>query len=243
MPAPTLVAEYESTFTSVASGTARLTSVTVASGDYLVILGCTPEAANITLGTPTGGGLTYTLRQSNTTGSNCATYAWTAPSASVQTFNVSITSGSGGFGYWGYTVLRYSGSDGIGASSKTVGATGAPSLAVTTTGANSAVAGLTGDWNAVDGASRTWRTINSVTPTSGNGGERVYQRDSSAMTCYVASWSDVGAAGSKTTGLSAPSGQKYSMIAVEVLGSSAAAAASGPLRAWRRDPIGSLLQM
>jgi hypothetical protein len=92
-------------------------------------------------------------------------------------------------------------------------------LALTTTGANSAVINIVGDWNAVDGASRVWRTINSITPSSGAGTEGLYLLDTGLATIYSARWTDVGAAGSKTTGLSAPTGQKYSIIAIEVLGS------------------------
>lgn len=212
---PTFEAEYEVAPSTVAAG-ARTVSVTVSTGDVLVIYGVT-EADHITLGTPTGGGLTYTLQQSVVVTDYCGVYVWTAVSASSQTYTLSITM-AGGTAYWGYSALRFSGSDGVGASSKTNVLSGAPSLALTTGADNSAVVAAVGDWNASDGASRTWRTVNSITPTAGNNLERTYARDASRATFYGAYWNDAATAGSKTTGLSAPSGQKYSIIAVEVEG-------------------------
>jgi hypothetical protein len=210
---PTFVAEYEAVWNSNSSP--RTQSVTVAADDVLVVLAVS-EDASTTLATPSGGGLTYTLRQSVVVSSYTTAYVWTAQSATSQTFDVSITASGGG--QFGFNVLRFSGSDGIGGSSKTNVASGAPSLAITTTGANSAVMSISGDWAAVDGTSRTWRTVNGITPTSGNGGERTYHRDSAHYAVYAAYWSDAGAAGSKTVGVSAPSGQKYAIVAVEVLG-------------------------
>lgn len=212
---PTPVAEYEATW-SVASGS-KTASVTVAPDDVIVVIGLT-ESNTYTLGSVSGGGLTYTLEQSIVVTDYCSAYVWTAPSASSQTFDLSITI-SGGTGYWGFNVVRFSGSDGVGASTKTNVASGAPSLALTTGADNCAIVACVGDWNALDGASRTWRTINAVTPaTNFAGGDITYVRDSSRATFYGAYWSDAGAAGAKTTGLSAPSGQKYSIIAVEVEG-------------------------
>lgn len=218
---PTLEAEYETTWTARAAG-ALTGSVTVNAGDVLSIFGMT-ESNTYTLGTPSGGGLTYTLQQSIVVVDYCTCYVWTATSGSSQTFTLSITM-SGGTGFWGWNCLRWSGSDGIGNSTKTNVASGAPSLALTTGTDNSAIVAANGDWQALDGASRTWRTINSITPaTNLAGGEATYARDASRATVYGAYWSNAGTAGSKTTGLSAPGAQKYSIIALEVKGTSAAA--------------------
>jgi hypothetical protein len=97
---------------------------------------------------------------------------------------------------------------------------GAPSLSITTTQDNSAIVVANGDWNATDGASRTWRTAGSSAT------ENTYFRDSTRYTAYGAYHADAGTAGGKTVGLSAPGGQKYSIIAVEVKGTAAAAATS-----------------
>lgn len=222
---PTFVAEYEVAHSRVAAG-AKTVSVTVAAGDVLAIYGLTEDGGLYTLGTPSGGGLTYSLQQSVTVSSYCAVYVWTATAGSSQTFTLSITM-SGGTAYWGYDCLRFSGSDGVGNSSKTNVASGAPSLALTTAADNSAIVAGNGDWNAGDGSSRMWRTINSITPTSGNGLETTYARDASYAAFYGAYWSDSGTAGSKTTGLSAPSGQKYAVVAVEIKGTAGGATVNG----------------
>jgi hypothetical protein len=212
---PTLVADY---VTSWGTATSPQTgSVTVGVGDQLVVVAGSEDAAN-TISTPTGGGLTYTLRQSVVVASNSTAYGWTAPSASAQTFTLSATKALAGF--WGWDALRFSGSDGIGASSKT-NSTGAPSLSITTTQANSAIVVVVTDWNATDGASRVWRTVNGIAPTAGNGFERMYFRNTTNYAAYVAYYPDAGAAGAKTVGLSAPTTTpKYSIVAIEVLGSS-----------------------
>lgn len=239
---PTFVGEYESTWTTTSSGTAKTASVTVSTGDLLVIGGVT-EQQGVTIGTPTGGGLTYTLRQSTTGLVNyCITYVWTAPCPAGQTFTLSLTSG-GGSGLWGWNALQFGSNGGVGASSKTNANNAAPSLGLTTTGDNSAIVCFNGDWNAADGTSRTWRTVNSITPTSGNGLERTYFRDSSFYTTYGAYWSDAGATGAKTVGLSAPSTQKYAVVAVEVLGTTSAAVSDSPIVPRRAAHLAALLDM
>jgi fibronectin-binding autotransporter adhesin len=213
---PTFVAEYETAFNS--NGTPKTTSVTVAAGDYLVVVGMSEDAA-YTLSTPTGGGLTYTLQQSVVVTDYCTAYIWTAPAPTSQSFTLSVSM-SGSSGWWGANCLRFSGGTGIGASSKTNIASGAPSLGLTTTADNSTIVCASSDWTAADGSSRTWRTVNGFTPAAGGTGEATYFRDGTHYAAYAAYWPDAGTAGSKTVGVSSPSGQKYSIIAVEVLGTS-----------------------
>lgn len=214
MAAPTFVAEYETAWN--ADTTPKALNVTTAVGDVLVIIGMI-ENGLASLNTPTGGtGLTWTLRQSISLGSDwCAVYVWTATATTAQTFSCSVSrSGSTG-AWWGWVALRWSGSGGVGASSK-ANASGAPSLGLTTTAANSAICIGNADWNAADGTSRTWRSVNGSPAT-----EQSYFRNSSRYTLYAGRHTDAGAAGAKTVGLSAPAGQKYSITAVEVLGTSA----------------------
>lgn len=212
--APTFVAEYEMPWNI--STSPQTVSVTTAVGDRLVAVAATADSGTL-LNTPTGGtSLTWTLQRSSTVSANCAVYLWTATATTAETFTFSLAHSSGTDAY-GANVLRFSGSGGFGASSVN-NSTGGPSLDVTTTQDNSLVVGVFGDWNAADGTTRTWRTINSVTPTSGNGGEKTYFRLTSTYTVYAAIWSNVGTAGLKTTGLSAPTGMKWAGIALEVKG-------------------------
>lgn len=231
---PTFVADYSTGFSATTSP--RTVSTTVGVGDLLAVMGGTEDGA-LPLTTPSGGGLTYTLQQSIELITNFATaYGWTAPSNSSQTYTLSQGFTGGGTHLFGSDALRFSGSDGVGASAKTNVTSGAPSLNITTTQDNSAICVVVTDWNATDGASRTWRTVNSITPSAGNGYERVYFFDSSRATAYVAYYPDAGAAGLKTVGLSAPTGQKYSIVAVEIKGTAGASATWLPQPGRRRPP-------
>lgn len=221
MAAPTFQAEYEvSSWTTTT--TPKTTTPTTSAGDVLAIGGLTADQPE-TLGAPTGNSVTYTERQLVNVASYARAYVWTGTDASGGsgwTLSVSRTAGTGP---WGHNTLRFSGSDGVGASNKANADTAAPSLSLTTTQDNSAIVAFVADWNAVDGASRTWRTINSITPTAGNGLEVTYARDASFFTVYGAYWNDVGAAGAKTVGISSPSTMKYALVAVEIKGSTTAA--------------------
>ena len=218
MPAPTFVAEYESVWNT--STTPKTVSVTAAVDDRLVCFGIVESGVDATMAAPTGlTGVTWTLVQSIAISNYCGVYCWTGSATQALSAVTASMARSGAALKWGFTILRWSGSDGFGASAKTNVASGAPSLALTTTGANSAVATANADWNATDGTTRTWR--NGET-------EQTYMRDSAAYTTYVGCWGDSGAAGSKTLGLSAPTGQKYSIIGVEVLGTAAAGSTSLP---------------
>lgn len=232
---PTFVAEYEATWTNTAAGASKTVDVTVANGDIIVVLGGSEQGGGVTLGTPTGGGLTYTSRQAAVNGGSWSTaYIWTAPSTSAQTFTLQITCAGGSSGSWGFNVLRFSGHGGVGASSNTNVSGAAPSLGLTTTGNNSAIAIINTDWNAADGTTRTWRTVGAAAT------EQTYYRDSSAYAAYVGRHIDAGTAGAKTVGLSAPSGQKYTIAAVEILGTSGTTVSDPP---HRRNQLAALLDM
>lgn len=234
---PSFIQEAETVWTTNANSTASVTtdSFTVQANDVLVafavIEGYNPGSGNMTLSISdnTSGALTWTNQQVVQVTEYTWVSVWTTTTdARSMTVTLTRSTDPGTDMYFGANVLTFRGSDGVGASNKTNVSSGAPSLALTTTTDNAAIVAANGDWNAADGSSRTWRTINSITPTSGNGLERTYFRDSAHYTVYIAYWSDVGSAGSKTTGLSAPSGQKYSIAVVEVKGAAAAATKAPP---------------
>jgi hypothetical protein len=234
--APTFVASYQSVFNTTTSP--KTVSVTTQAGDRVVVVAIA-EDTTVTFSTPTGNSATYSLAQAVTTASNCAVSAWTATDATGGTnWTLSVTAVTAGSYYYGIIVYVFRGSDGFGNSGQAV-STGGPSLALTAAGDNSAIVGTSADWAAVDGTTRTWRTVNSITPTAGNGAEKLYFRDSARYTAYSAYWSDAGAAGSKTVGLSAPTGQTYALVAVEVKG---AAGTSTSPPAPRRSHRGLILR-
>jgi hypothetical protein len=223
MPKPTLVDDQKTSFDTTTSP--KSVTVSWLAGDVIVWTGqCegyNTSGDNVVL-TPTATGLTFAEQQAVAVSDYGYVRVMTAVAAgSGSSVSVSTEKTGNNSGYnmaWGASVKVWRGSDGVGASSKTNVSSGAPSLDLTTTQVNSAVQVANNDWNATDGASRTWRTVNSVTPTSGNGLETNYFRDAARYTTYAAYYDDVGTAGTKTVGLSAPSGQKYSIVAIEIKG-------------------------
>lgn len=227
MAAPTFVAEYETAWTN--ANTRTTASFNVAAGDVLVCV-CLTENHPIDANTPTNtqGAETWTLQTSTAMNNACQAYIWTATMSGAKT-GMTVTVTTNATDNYGFNILHWTDTDGIGAASATRVASGAPSLGLTTTGDNSAICVGNADWNATDGTTRTWRSVNGSAAT-----ERSYFRDASAFTIYVGTHADAGTAGAKTVGLTAPTGQSYSIVAVEVLGSAGGAtvhAASGVVAA------------
>lgn len=201
---PTLVASYGNA--TIGSST-KTASVTVQAGDLIVVkAGTNNSGARIS--SVSGGGLTYTLQQSivGVTQQSCA-YVWTAVSPSSQTFTLTVTPSSA---FFTFAAEVWRNHNGIGSSGKKT-ATSTTSLSLTTQGANSAITVLNADWNAVNGSTRTYLT------SAGAFTENGYQTDPSWLTFYSGYHADAGAVGSKTVGMSAPSGQRPSLIVLEVL--------------------------
>lgn len=224
---PTFVGESEIASWTV-NTSPRNVSRAVTAGDRIVVFGV--AANDLTdLGTPSDGVNTYTLAQNVDTTDFCNVYVWTATAATTATLTIAITR-SGATDHWGMDVLVFNGSDGFGASNKTNNASGAPSLSITTTADNSAIACCSADWNGGVITARTWRTVNSITPDptgAANTLEKVAVRDTGIYSTYAAYWNDAGTAGAKTVGLSAPTGQKYAIVAIEIKGAAGGTTQNG----------------
>lgn len=216
---PTLVSYTQTTRNSTASPKTS-GAITVAVGDFVVVV-AVGEGESLIFGTPTSSGITFSAGPAHDLTNYTEVGSWYGTVTSGTSINVSI-SNSGSAIQWGFEVWVWRGSDGLGATNKANATTGGPSVSLTTTGANSAVICAGGDWNAAATTGKTWRTVNSITPTSGNGLEKVAAQQGSAYTVYSAYWDDVGATGAKTFGMSAPS-QKYAYVAIEVKGTASAA--------------------
>lgn len=99
-------------------------------------------------------------------------------------------------------------------------ANSAPSLNITTVAANSMVSWALGDWAQIDGTTtRVYRS--SAT-------ERAFHTVTGAYTGYAA-YQAAATAGTQTFGLTAPTGQKPTMVGIEIQASGGAAAAT-PIR-------------
>lgn len=227
--APVHVATYSTGYSQPGGNTTfGSLAITCAVGDVLVVKASAENATGNPVGTPTDTlGNTYTLKASaNAAGGSTVApcYIWTTVVTTGGSGTLTITK-TGTDNLWrGVVVHRWSNTDGVGAGNSDNNGTGSgtPSTTLTTTSTYSAIDTIAVDWNAVDGASRTWLTVNGTTPTAGNGFELTYARNASFGTAYGAYWPVVGTATTYTVGLSAPTGQRFSMAAVEVLGKNAA---------------------
>lgn len=217
MATPTIVSTTSTADYNNGGSSAAISSIAALSGDLLLIFAAAGDAVNV-FGTITATGaatLTVSNHQIQTAGSTCPVGVWSAPVTTNGNYTVTINYTSSGAPQ-GATVVVLRGHGGVGVSSKGLNTPSAPSLALSTGTANSMVFAMFADYDGVDGSSRTWRTINSITPTSGNGFEKLYYRNAGVIGAYLAVWSDVAATGSKTTGLSAPTNVRWSGVAIEI---------------------------
>lgn len=149
----------------------------------------------------------YLTNPANKTG--VALYTATAEGGSITS---TVTRNASTSHKCGLAVLQFTDSDGIGAKNTASGTSGTPSVSLTTTQDNSAIVAVIGDWAAVTGTS----TFSDISGSSAV--EVVDYADGTAYGVHIAYWPNVGAAGSKTVAMSAPSGQNWIIQAIEVKG-------------------------
>lgn len=218
---PTRVATYQVSSWSTTTKPKTITDIPVEDGDILVIEAFTYDNAGADLfataptATVTSGGaaysLTYTARQTHNLSGYCSHKVWTAPiTVTSAGITMSVTYGATGH-QWGFTVTVYRDHGGVGVSNKANAASGGPSVTLAGCTANSAIHLGNADYSAVTGA-RTYRTGD-----AGSFTEDVYV-NASQLIGSVGYYPDSGAAGSKTVGISSPATQKYTTIALEILG-------------------------
>lgn len=213
MAPPTFVTEYESAWTAITSP--RTASVTVAVGDILVILVGVENGQSAPTHSASGvTGVTWSSTSVGTTTNDAAVTALVSTAATVAgTYTLSVTRLTGSTSnIWGFNCLRFSGASGVAIRGSVVN--GGQTWAAVTANANSALAWIAVDWNAIDGAARSY-----VTATAGAFTEQTYFRNTTNYGVYAGFHADAGAAGTKTIGLSTPTGVLLTGIAVEVFGS------------------------
>jgi hypothetical protein len=191
------------------SGVQSLTP-TVAIGNVLVLVAANDNANATQTFTVSGTGLVVTGRQLLVDATNSAfnnTSLWTATITAGGTPSVSCTSNTNLVNY-GFAIYVFSGVGAVGTStSATPSSTGA--LSITTGATNSCVVVVLNDFNGVSTA-RTYLT------TAGAVAVDTTMSDSSSATLDGAHYLSVGAAGTKSVGVSAPTGRTWTMAAVEL---------------------------
>lgn len=200
--------------------TPKTISVTVKTGDFIIVFGIVEGQATTSSDTllVTGGSLSWSTAVKTNVAAFCHISEQHATATSDATFNVSIAHTGNASLFFGANATVWRGSDGLGTPVTATNASGAPSLSVTTGAAESAIMAYVADFNAADDTTRVWRTINSITPTSGNGLEITHQFLTAHYTLSGAVWDDAGVAGAKTTGQTTLATQKYSIVAIEIKG-------------------------
>lgn len=215
---PTPIQRVASVFnTTTSPKTATLTAVSA--GDVIVIKAVNANAtAAPQFGTPTGltGSPTVTSRVSiGTTNSNCRVAIWTVVATSSQANAVISVAQTGTAADYGIEVVQYPSTCAVGANvwSAQTTATGTPSASASTTVAHSVIEYASTDWAALTG-SPTY-----LTATAGTFTQTVAATVSGQYTYYLGRYADSGTVGSKTIGMSAPTGQTWTLGGVEIVDS------------------------
>lgn len=222
MSAPTFVAYAQSSASATAAISKTTAGFNVQTGDFIVVL------SGVESGDPTysggtdgltssaGAAITWTRRQyfraAAGPANKCMVAVWTGVADSNRTgMTVTVTLSAAKTHWVGAMVYRNAayGASNIADNNQS---SGLPSVVLTTTAANSMLACINMDWNATQGA-RTYATINGGAPV-----EHGYYGSSSVYQGEAFRYTDAGAVGSKTVSLSAPTGQRYVIAAVEVVG-------------------------
>ena len=218
MATPPTHATYSTPAVGFAVATTPKTTPTfnVTINDIVVVILNAEDMADVFSTPTTTGSISWTLRQSIQVANYCAMYVWTGVVNTTQTGITVTCARTSGSWYFGFGVTVWTAHGGLGVTGK-ANAAGAPALALTCS-ANSSITTGSDDWNTVDGTTRTWLTVGASPMT-----ETLYSLVASHYTIYSAYTADVGAAGSKTAGMSLPTGQAYSIVGVEILGVAVAA--------------------
>lgn len=194
-----------------------LAGIAVQNGDVILAYGMMEAAAGDILSVSTSAGNTtsWTLLAdvpAATTNNQSYLRAWSATATATGTISVAFASAGGLFNVFGGTVKVYRNSGGIGTVQTANNGTGSglPSVTLTTTRDRSVL-----DFGSVD-----WNNAAGTATFTSSAGTPVEDLNIAMSGLYRVSSSHVNAgnAGSKTTGMSAPGGQRYVAVAIEVFG-------------------------
>lgn len=210
--APTLVASYNLVTSAVDTSTLTTASFTPGAGEVIVVKAATWDASQ-PMGTPSGGGLTYTSRAASTSGGFRPWVGiWTAVvSGSPGAMTVSCTPTVSS--WHNMVVERWSGAQlaATPVTDATQGGTGSASSTLTTSAADSVISWVAGDAQSLNPATRAYLSSGTVTE------ELVDDQHASTNGVWYYARQTVASAGSTTYGLSAPTGMQWWIAGVEIL--------------------------
>lgn len=212
LAAPTL---YTDTSNALNNRTLTWGAFTSSIGDLLIVKVATEDAGSsirVLAPSASSGGVTFTKQVENIVSSHTYGAIYTGSVTTAPTGGqITVTSAPAGAGstlHAGVLCQYVNAKIAATPATANTNGTGAPSSTITTTANGSIVESLNGDWAAVDGSSRAYLS---------SGVEQGYVRDASGARASLYFWRQAAAtAGSQTIGLSAPTGQTYSMLAIEI---------------------------
>jgi hypothetical protein len=196
---------------TTSAGTLTSASFTPTAGDVIVVKVITEDSTLLVYNTPTATGttLTFTNRVLDATANHTWTGLWTAVvGTGGSATTVSATKASGTAGHAVMMVERWTGAQ-LAATPATqhVTGSGAPSATITTVAGNSVVSWCDGDWSAVAGTA-AYRSSATQDGIDQSGAGTAY--------CAYSAWQTAATAGSQTFGMTAPTGQSWTLAAVEI---------------------------
>jgi len=210
MPAPTFVS-----ITTTAWGSTTTPKTTsnfnVLSNDLLIALAVKEDSTG-TLQAPTGGGVTWTERAAVDVASRTEVRGWSGVVGAITSMGVTF-SNLGSTLNFGGAVFNFRGAAGVGRAGSANAADALPAVTITTQSDNSAIVAIFGDWEAATTAA-TWATSAGAFTNNIVFDNTVYSVNGG----YHAS---AGTAGVYTIGVTSPTAPDYSLIAIEVAGTSA----------------------
>lgn len=204
--------------TATSQGTSLVSpSFTPATGDIIVVKAA-GEDSTLHLNTPTASAntITWTLQQSDTTSSHTSVYMWTgAVTTGGSSCTVTVSTVAGGSAQlhsmmcerWSGSTCQLAASPALNKKVSTSAGTATSSL--TTTAAGSVISWMNADWGANSPASATY--ANSANNTS----EGIHDGSPNNYVAYY-DYLQAPTAGATTYGVTAPTGQTYSLLAIEI---------------------------
>lgn len=198
MPAPTIVAQYSTSYTT--TGTSKNVSVSWNDNETLLIVG--QGGKNASLNIAAASGVTFLTSFGGGNGTTPGyRYSWATNLTSGSNVTITMTEANG-TDYWGFTcfVIRNC----FNVSRNGLNSSGnAPNSSYTNKYSRTILLKVITDASGADGSSRGWRTVEGTTPTSGNGYELLYQRVANNLGAYIAYY-PLKLQGTRNVGMTAP---------------------------------------
>lgn len=209
--------DYNTTATPTGASP-KVTTLTTSVGDYIAVY-CGGESNADVLSAPVASnGLTFVLQQSIVLSGRSTAYIYTTQDTIGGTWTISMTDASTST-YWGLTALVFTNTSGFcnSGQANNAGSLISPALWLSTSASRSGIITFNVDQSANDTSTNANYAVNSNTPTVNNAQVLNVGFQASHYGWVGCYYYDAGTAGIKGLGMSSPTNQTYSFVALEVL--------------------------